>query len=224
MTAPRELIAERVALLDKEPGWYQNIDLKNGMQTKTRKVWGEEIDHPRRRWEAVSSAFPESFAGKSVLDVGCNAGFFSFIAAERGAESVCGVDYNRRYVEQAQFCNEVRGDKVDFRVMPVADLDQLARTFDITLCIGLLYHVPDILGAIDAIARVTTEYAIVESAILPGHNEEPLVLYAGGISGKPGQWHPNITALSSMFITAGFARTEPLFVDGGRGGIVAFKG
>jgi tRNA (mo5U34)-methyltransferase len=223
MEYSREYVLSRIAELDEAPGWYQNIDLKNGIHTKTRKVWGEELDHPRRRWEAVRSAFPESLAGKSVLDVGCNAGFFSFMAAERGAESVLGVDYNDRYVEQARFCNAVRGDKVEFRVMPVGDVRKLGRSFDITLCIGLLYHVHDILGAIQAISDVTTEMAIVESAIHPNTSDVPLLLYTGNDKKLPGHWHPNMSALSAMLLAVGFQRVEPTFRDGGRGGIVAFK-
>lgn len=218
-----EDIRTRVAEFDKNPGWYQNIDLKNGVATKTRRVWGEKIDHPRERWEAVRPAFPATFKGKSVLDLGCNAGFFSFIAAERGAARVCGVDYNEKFVEQARFANEVRGDNVEFHVGGVTPLNFKRNTFDVTLCIGLLYHVTDIMGAIMEIGRVTKEYAIVESAILETHEDHPLVLVADQNTSKPGTWHPNIPALRKMFQLAHFTRTEILFKKDGRGGIVAWK-
>lgn len=218
-----EDIRERVAALDADMGWYQNIDLKCGISTKSRQVWGEDIDHPRRRWEFVRQAFPPSFAGKSVLDVGCNAGFFSFVAAERGASYVCGVDYSKKYIEQAIFCNEVRGDNVEFVMCDATALHKLNRTFDITLCIGLLYHVTDILGSVRQIAKSTNEMAIVESAILNDDDVRPMVLMTAKDPKKPGSWHPNIRALRDMFEAAGFARTEPLFKSGGRGGIVAYK-
>ena len=216
-------IETRMAALDNDPGWYQNIDLKNGMMTKTRRIWREPADHPRGRWEAVASAFPESFEGKSVLDVGCNAGFFSFVAADRGADYVCGVDYNEKYIAQAKFANEVRGDRVDFRVGAVSDLRDLGRTFDVTLCIGLLYHVKDLLGAVREIAHVTKSVAIIESAIHNDDDKLPLVRVADGDTSLPGSWHPNIAALRALFEKTGFERTEPLFKDGGRGGIVAYK-
>lgn len=215
--------ARRVAEFDKDPGWYQNIDLKNGLQTKTRKVWGEEIDHPKTRWAAVSKAFPESFAGKDVLDLGCNAGFFSFVAVERGANYVCGVDANEKYIAQAKFANEVRGDTIDFRVLPIQNLQSLNRTFDITLCIGLLYHISDLYGAIKNIAAVTKDMVIVESAIYPDNDETPLIRVAAQEVRLPGLWHPNLAAYEALFKLAGFARTEKLFKAGGRGGIVAYK-
>lgn len=218
-----EDVKKRVAELDKDPGWYQNIDLKNGINTKSRVVWGEAIDHPRIRWEAIESAFPASFAGKTVLDVGCNAGFFSFLAAERGAKDVCGIDTNSKYIEQAKFANDVRGDNVDFRVCKVNELHSLNKSFDVTFCIGLLYHIGDIWGAIREISNVTSEMAVVESAILRDELEMPLMHVTINSKTAPGIWHPNIAALRQLFEAAGFSRTEPLFMAGGRGGIVAYK-
>ncbi|MEL7489369.1 MAG: class I SAM-dependent methyltransferase [Pseudomonadota bacterium] len=218
-----DTIKARIAALDADPGWYQNIDLKNGIQTKSRCVWGEKIDHPRERWEAVAPAFPKSFEGKSVLDIGCNAGFFSFVAAERGAAYVCGVDYNEKYIEQAKLANEIRGDAVDFRVGSTKTLRKLNRNFDITLCIGLLYHVGDIWGAICEISRITDEMAIVESAIHNDDDRLPLMRVAGQTTALPGTWHPNIAALRELFGMAGFKKTEVLFKNGARGGIVAYK-
>lgn len=219
----QETISRRVKELDDNLGWYQNIDLKCGIQTKTRTVWGEEIDHPRQRWESIAPGFPSDFSGKTVLDVGCNAGYFSFVAADRGASRIVALDYKQGYIDQAQFCNEVRGDKIDFRVGNVLDIEKLNQDFDITICIGLLYHVQDIVGAIRAIAKVTRELAIVESAVHPGNNDRPLVYVPSGKGREPGTWHPNMTALKYMFEKEGFSRTQDIFTRGGRGGILAFK-
>ena len=62
-------IEQRIAELDEDPGWYQNIDLGDGIQTKTRVIWGEDIDHPRRRWGGVEPAVPIDLRGVSVLDI-----------------------------------------------------------------------------------------------------------------------------------------------------------
>lgn len=111
-----------------------------------------------------------------------------------------------------------RGDSIDFRVGYANDLASLGRSFDITLCIGLLYHVPEIMGAIQQIGEVTKEMVIVESAIYLDHNELPLVRVADGKGRVPGTWHPNMTALEFMFRKVGFKSTKPLFKSGGRGG------
>ncbi len=221
-------IRQRVAELDAGVGWYQNIDLGGGITTKSRQVWGEDADHPRARWEEVAPAVPASLEGMSVLDIGCNAGFIALEAAKRGADYVCGVDYNAAYIEQAEFCAEVRGDDVDFRVLDIYELESLGRRFDFVFCIGILYHCAYLLRAVEQVAKVTAGTVVVESAIHPGNNELPLVRYvaSGGYPDSarlPGHWHPNMTALADLFAVQGFTDVRELFRKGGRGGIVAAR-
>ena len=45
----------------------------------------------------------------SVLDIGCNSGWFSFDLAERGARSVDGVDLRAHNIEQARFLRDYFG-------------------------------------------------------------------------------------------------------------------
>lgn len=59
--------------------------------------------------------FPRDFTGKSVLDVGCNAGFYSFVAKIRGARSVLGIESAPHYVQQALLMKEILGLDVEFR-------------------------------------------------------------------------------------------------------------
>jgi SAM-dependent methyltransferase len=170
-------------------------------------------------------------SGMSVLDIGCNAGHFAFQAKDRGAVDVVGVDLKQGYVDQARFCAEVRGQDVDFRVMSIYDLAQLERKFDFVFCIGILYHCKFLMHAVEAACSVTAGTIVVETAIHPGNTDLPLVRfvrssqYGGpdsqGAARLPGHWHPNMTALRDMFAEYGFSSVEDVFVDGGRGGIVA---
>ncbi len=119
----RDKILARVRELDDgDMGWYQDIQLGNGLSTKTRQVWGEDLDHPKRRWGYIDAAVPTDMTGLSVLDVGCNAGYASFQAADRGATDIVGVDLKQGYIDQANFCADVRGQAIDFRVGSVYDV------------------------------------------------------------------------------------------------------
>ena len=70
-----EEILERVRELDdNDMGWHQNIDLRNGLSTKSRRIWGEGLDRPKQRWGYIDAAVPTDMTGLSVFDVGCNAG------------------------------------------------------------------------------------------------------------------------------------------------------
>lgn len=215
-------IVRKIAEFDADLGWYQDIDLGNGLRTKSRVVWGEETDHPRRRWEAISHAVPTDLSERSVLDIGCNAGFIALEAARRGASDVLGVDIRQGYVDQARFCAEVTGLNADFEVWDVYELDQLGRQFDVVFLVGVLYHCANIARAVDQVATVAADLLIVESAIQPGYDDLPFLRYVGNDRSRPGTWHPTVAAMMEMFDGAGF-NAEPLFRDGGRGGIVATR-
>jgi len=229
----RDEIEKSVAELDERVGWYQNIDLGNGIQSKTRVIWGESIDHPRQRWEHIVAAVPDDLSGMSVLDIGCNAGFFAFEAKKRGADYVLGVDLKPGYIEPARFCAEVTGMDVEFRQLDIYDLDRLGRTFDLVFFVGTLYHCKYLRLAVEKVDSVTKDILIVESAIDPMESDIPYVRfvrssqYAGpqseGSQRLPGHWHPNMTALEDLFYESGFTRIYRLFKEGGRGGIVAYR-
>ena len=54
------------------------------------------VSAPGDRMKAKLKAIPlPDLAGKSVLDVGCDFGFWSFLAANKGASAVVGIDRNR---------------------------------------------------------------------------------------------------------------------------------
>ncbi|HIG25036.1 MAG TPA: DUF1698 domain-containing protein [Acidimicrobiia bacterium] len=228
-----EAIVQRVDELDADLGWYQNIDLRNGLSTKSRRVWGEDSDHPKKRFDEMASAIPEDLKGTSVLDIGCNAGFFSFESMDRGATDVTGIDLKQGYIDQANFCADVRGQNVDFHTRDIYDLPALGRTFDLVFCIGILYHCKYLKQAVESVASVASGTVLVETAIHPGNNDLPLVRfirssqYSGpdskGAARLPGHWHPNMTALKDLFYESGFSRVEEVFTDGGRGGIACHR-
>ena len=201
-------IRERIAEFDAGIGWYQDIDLGNGIHTKSRRIYGEDIDHPRKRWSEVEPAVPADLTGKAVLDIGCNAGYICFEALRRGASRVVGIDLKQEYVDQANFCAEVLGADVDFKVMSIYDLKQLGETFDLVFCVGILYHCADILPAVESVSAVASDLLVVETAIEPIDSDLPLVRYSRvsqfspafqGGNGLPGHWHPNFAALESFF-------------------------
>ena len=90
----QEAIRERVRALGE---WFHNLDLA-GVKTAPDHFLG---DYPTVKWRQFAHAIPADLSGRSVLDIGCNAGFYSFEMARRGAY-VTGIDVDQRYLRQAE--------------------------------------------------------------------------------------------------------------------------
>ena len=85
--------------------WFHNIDL-NGVRTAPDHFLG---DYPAVKWRSFADAIPPDLTGKTVLDIGCNGGFYSIEMKRRGAERVLGIDFDDDYLAQARFAAEVTG-------------------------------------------------------------------------------------------------------------------
>jgi len=79
-----ERLRERIRALDP---WFHDIDLGPDLKTKLTRCADDSIDHPKPAWSVIRNFLPGNLIGRSVLDVGCNAGFFSFEARRLGARA-----------------------------------------------------------------------------------------------------------------------------------------
>lgn len=127
--------------------WFHNIDL-GGVQTAPHHFLG---DYPAVKWQAFSHALPTDLAGRTVLDIGCNGGFYSIEMKRRGAARVLGIDSNEDYLAQARFAAEATGQEIEFRKLSVYDVGCIGESFDIVLFLGVFYHLRHPLLALDLI-------------------------------------------------------------------------
>jgi tRNA (mo5U34)-methyltransferase len=156
-----DLIAQRIAELGE---WFHNIDLR-GHATAPHHFLG---DYPALKWKRFAGAIPEDLNGRSVLDVGCNAGFYSIEMKRRGADRVLGIDTDERYLAQARFAAEVSEVEVEFRALSVYDVAQLRERFDVVLFMGVLYHLRHPLLALDLLHEHATRDLLVFQSMLRG--------------------------------------------------------
>src|SRR4051812_20133691 len=115
LTAEQENIARGIA--ERGP-WFHNIDL-HGVKTAPNHFLG---DYPEIKWKRIASAFPPDLAGASVLDIGCNGGFYSIELKKRGAGRVLGLDVVDEYLEQARFAATTLALDIEFRKLSVYDV------------------------------------------------------------------------------------------------------
>jgi tRNA (mo5U34)-methyltransferase len=146
--------------------WFHNLHLPDGVQTAPDHPLG---DFPRFKWRRLAPHLPEDLTGWSALDIGCNAGFYSFELARRGAD-VTGIDSDPHYLRQAAWAAERLpiGNRVRFRRRQVYDLARDERRYDLVLFMGVLYHLRHPLLALDLVAARTNTMLVLQTLTMPG--------------------------------------------------------
>ena len=215
----QDQIRRRVAELGQ---WFHNLDL-GGVKTAPDHFLG---DYPEVKWQRFASSMPEDLTGKSVLDIGCNAGFYSIQMKRRGADRVVGIDSDLRYLRQARFAAEVTGADIEFHELSVYDVPRLRERFDIVLFMGVLYHLRHPLLALDLIHEHVARDTLVFQSMLRGAPAGPPVAENHPFSERkifdePGYpklhfiehrysgdctnwWIPNRACVEAMLRSAGF--------------------
>lgn len=159
-------LRERAAALGP---WFHNIDLGHGVHTAPDHFLG---DYPRFKFARFAHGLPADLTGKSVLDIGCNAGFYSMEMKKRGASRVVGIDSDERYLAQARFVAETLGfDGIEFRRASVYDVGALGERFDLVIFMGVLYHLRHPLLALDLIREHVAGDAMLFQTMQRGSKE-----------------------------------------------------
>lgn len=158
----RLTIAEQLRLLGP---WQQNLHLPDGTQTAPQHALG---DHPRASWRAMSSALPADLTGWRVLDIGCNAGFYTVEFARRGAK-VTAMDIDGHCLSQARWAAAQFGvsGHVEFRRNTVYGLANESEQFDLAWCMGVLDNLRYPQLALDVLRRLTRTVLVVELSDVP---------------------------------------------------------
>jgi tRNA (mo5U34)-methyltransferase len=149
--------------------WFHNLHLPSGHQTAPDHPLG---DFPAFKWRQIEPHVPGDLTGQRVLDIGCNAGFYAFQLAARGAD-VLAIDMDEHYLEQARWAARELDPKgrVAFRRMTVYELAREREQFDLILFLGLLYHLRHPLLAIDAVADRLRGTMIFQTLTMPGDKQ-----------------------------------------------------
>ena len=144
MQPSREEVRRRIAELGP---WFHNMNIA-GVQTAPDHYLG---DYPNVKWRRFCTAIPDDLRGCTVLDIGCNAGFYAIEMKRRGADLVVAIDHDEAYLAQARFAASMLEVDILFRQLSVYDVGVLARKFDIVLFMGVFYHLRYPLLALDLI-------------------------------------------------------------------------
>lgn len=189
--------------IEQYPAWYHEIDFGGGVISKPK--------HPHRDiWAAIEQFLaPIDFKGKSVLEIGCWDGRWSFFAEQRGASEVLATDDNSQHwthtadgigvkesaepgegfaLARAALRSRVRyrGDVSIYRV------HELKRRFDVVLCLGVFYHLTHLMYALTELRHVVAPggWVILEGAAINDHKKSSMDFLYGPDDGFGGTEEP----------------------------------
>jgi SAM-dependent methyltransferase len=164
---PESAVRQRVASF---PRWHYEFDL-NGVRTPifNRKHVNRHEQRKRSFFAPLLQLCDGSLAGRRVLDLGCNAGFWSLTALEAGAEFVLGLDGRQMHINQANLVFDVKRIAPERYRFEVGDFFQVDLSsegpFDIVLCLGLLYHVTKPFELVERISAWNSDLLVIDTSV-----------------------------------------------------------
>ena len=136
-----------------------HMDYKTGNRYQSLDLGGELLGGYRTGRGALFDAF--DFAGKTVLDCGCNLGEMSRMARRRGAMLVDGIEYDPLFVAVGRLVNALNGiSRVSVYQGDLTNPTTISGTYDVTLAFSVF---PYILPVLDRVAAATKEVLVLET-------------------------------------------------------------
>lgn len=111
---------------------------------------------------------PGRLAQISCLDIACHEGFYSVEMAKRGIPHVLGVDVREDSLHKARFVGKALGlQGLEFRLSNAEQIKpETFGSFELTLFLGLLYHLENPMLCLRNAAAVTTEMCVLETQVI----------------------------------------------------------
>jgi tRNA (mo5U34)-methyltransferase len=168
----------------------------------------------------ASFGLPEDLKGKRVLDIGPWDGYYTFEMERRGAQVVA---IDRVDLNTFRELHRALNSQASYLRLDVYELDPAEiGTFDIVLCLGVLYHLKHPLLALEKICAVTRHVCIIDTFVIDGEawqqGVRPPLPYVefyetDELAGQVDNWSgPTVTAVEALIRAAGFAQADVLRV------------
>ena len=143
--------------------WYHEFDFPNGLKARAKDP---DVEPHRKLWAWMRSELDKiDFGGKTVLDIGCWDGYWSFYAEQRGASRVLATDdETQNWAGSAglKLARKLMGSSVKTRTdVSIYAAAKLKQRFDIVLCMGVYYHLLDPFLGFSQVRHCAHEKSIV---------------------------------------------------------------
>ena len=185
--------------------WYHSLELRPGIVTP---------GHNNESFTLPLLKLPADLTGKTVLDIGCWDGFYSFECERRGAKRVAATDvYETSSRAGFDLAREELGSSAELTEASVYDLPDVlnGEQFDLVLFLGVLYHLRHPWLGLEKVAACTKPggIAIIDTLVdCDTLFDRPLMAFCpdNQVNNESNTWWaPNLSAVSAMLATCGFA-------------------
>lgn len=218
--------------------WFYKFDLGDGFCTKSELPTNvQEIFETRLRMtrDVVMQHFGDRLSEIQCVDIGCHEGFYAIAMAALGVSRVLGIDVREKSLKKAKFVADVtERQNVEFDAGNCEDLSiENPGRFELSLFLGVLYHLENPMRCLRNIAAITTELCVIETQVVtevtgstewgakdwtrPYQGVLALIDESDEFStgntetgASPVATCPSLRALLFMLTQAGFARVEIL--------------
>jgi tRNA (mo5U34)-methyltransferase len=163
-----------------------------------------------RKWKLIKPLVGD-IRDKLVADVGCNNGYFMFRLSALAPKEVIGFDPSARCFFQFRLLQLfLQRDNLSFEPLGLEDLVVFENLFDLTLCMGVIYHRRDPVTCLQYLKKSLRKEGrlILESLVIP--QEGPYALSPPERYAKMRNvWFiPSSDCLIAWLKKAGFSRIE----------------
>lgn len=160
---------EKRLLANSGPRWMYEFDLGDGIRTPLLDEELRSIHQTREQMilSGIREVFPDTLSGRKALDVACNEGYFSQMLYQLGA-TVRAIDIRPENIERASIVQSLCGidtGRLVFQVEDFLENRDPEGTYDLTLFLGLLYHLENPMGALRLLRKVTKTLCIIETQL-----------------------------------------------------------
>jgi SAM-dependent methyltransferase len=159
------------------------------------------------------------------LDIGCDAGFFSFKMKERNASRVVSIDSQPHVLAQARFLSQWFETSLELYELDAYSVDQLETRFDVIVFLGLFCRLKHPFHALEKAAAICDatmyfqtvlrgdtadfepreDYPLSETEVFNQSNYPRMFFIEKSISGDASNWwFPTRSCVKAMLRVAGF--------------------
>jgi len=160
-----DLLKKRLA---SEGAWFYRFSFRNGVETDPPDPITQAVHDTRARliFPVLDQLVGDRWSTTECVDVACHEGWFSMQLAARGASRVLGFDIRGEHVKKANLIREITGlSNVDFEEHDVFAVSSSVGTFDVSLLLGLLYHLDNPVGALRIARTLTRGVCVIETQV-----------------------------------------------------------